>query len=74
MKCIDCKHWGEGNGTGYPYDAGRVNYCKHLQIDGEQHPSFGACGDPTSMVITGEGRPQNILTRWNFGCVLFEQR
>lgn len=75
MRCYDCTHWGTGDGTGMPYDAGHVNYCKHPQVDGEQHPSFGACGEPTSMIIVdGNSRPQLILTRGKFGCILFEQR
>ena len=75
MRCYDCKSWGDGSGTGFPYDAGHVNYCKHPQIDGDQHPSFGACGELKSMVIAdGHSHPQHIMTRGAFGCVLFEQR
>lgn len=75
MRCYDCKHWGDGTGTGHPYDAGHVNYCKQQQITGHQHPSYGACDEPTSMVIIeGTDKPQIILTRGKFGCVLFEQR
>lgn len=74
MRCYDCKYWGDGSGTGYPYDAGHVNYCKNPQIDGDQHPSYGACGDITSMVIVESISPQQIQTRGNFGCVLFVQR
>jgi len=66
--------WGDGSGTGIPYDAGHVNYCKHPQIDGDQHPSYGACGEPTSMVIVENHYPQHLMTRGKFGCVLFEQR
>jgi len=73
MRCYDCKVWGDGSGTGIPYDAGHVNYCNHPQINGDQHSSYGACGEPTSMVII-EQQPQKVLTRGKFGCVLFEQR
>jgi hypothetical protein len=55
-----------------PYDAGHVNYCKQPQIHGEQHPSFGACGDSVSMIIAEGISPQWILTRGKFGCILFE--
>lgn len=76
--CINCKQWGDGDGTGFHYDAGNVNYCKSPQIVGPQHPSYGACGEPTSMLITDaamSGQSDNrIMTRWNFGCVLFELR
>jgi hypothetical protein len=74
MHCSDCKMWGNGDGTGVPYDAGHVNYCKHPQINGWQHPSYGACGEPTSMVIVIQDMPQDVMTRGKFGCVLFEQR
>lgn len=74
MRCYDCKYWGTGDGTGIPYDAGHVNYCKNPQVDGDQHPSYGACGEPTSMVIVAEHEIQYIMTRGMFGCVLFEQR
>jgi hypothetical protein len=74
MKCSNCRFWGTGDGTGYPYDAGHVNYCKQEQIDGIQHPSYGACNDPTSMVMVEGAATQHILTRHNFGCILFEQR
>jgi hypothetical protein len=69
-QCNTCQFWGEGSGTGFHYDAGNVNYCKHPQIDGMQHPSRGACGEPTTMVYSEGTDCQNILTRWNFGCVL----
>lgn len=74
MRCNCCKFWGEGDGTGIPYDAGHVNYCKEPRINGWQHPSFGACGEPKSMVIAVQDKPQTVLTRGVFGCVLFVQR
>lgn len=74
MKCYDCEFWGDGDGTGIPYDAGHVNYCRNPQIDGWQHPSYGACDEPVSMVIADQSAPQKILTRGKFGCILFEQR
>lgn len=74
MKCGHCKYWGEGDGKGNPYDAGHVNYCNHRQISGNQHPSYGACGDPVSMVIAYGIEIQYIQTRITFGCILFEQR
>lgn len=73
MRCYDCKYWGDGTGTGHPYDAGHMNYCKHICIDGMQHPSYGACGDATTMIYTGAEK-QEVMTRGNFGCILFEQR
>lgn len=73
MKCDKCKYWGDGNGKGFPYDAGHVNYCRHPQIFGDQHPSYGACGEPTSMVMSEGATVQLIMTRWNFGCILFEE-
>lgn len=74
MKCGHCKYWGDGDGKGSPYDAGHVNYCNHRQIAGNQHPSYGACGDPVSMVIADGVEKQYIQTRITFGCILFEQR
>jgi hypothetical protein len=73
MKCVKCKYWGNGDGTGIPYDAGHVNDCNHPQISGIQHASYGACGDPVSMVIVdGSGISHRILTRRSFGCDLGE--
>lgn len=69
--CSKCTYWGDGDGTGYHYDAGNVNQCKHPQIDGQQAPSVGACGEPTSMVMAG-GETQLIMTRWSFACILFQ--
>ena len=70
--CQKCKYWGDGDGTGIPYDAGHVNYCKQPQIDGEQHPSIRYGREPASMVMT-EHETQHIMTRWNFGCVLHKE-
>ena len=73
MNCGKCKHWGDGDGTGWPYDAGHVNYCKHPQITGDQHASYGACGEPKSMIIVDGGAQSHaILTRITFGCNLAE--
>ena len=75
MRCCDCNFWGEGDGTGFNYDAGAVNYCKQPQIAGRQHPSQGGAdysGKTTSMVIVdGSDRVHQILTRRNFGCIMF---
>lgn len=71
MKCIDCKFWGSGDGTGIPYDAGHMNYCNHSQITGTQHPSFD---QPKTMVYVEERESQSVMTRRDFGCVLFEKR
>lgn len=73
MKCIDCKHWGEGSGTGIHYDAGAMNYCNHPGIAGVQHPSYGACDEEVTMIYTNTGNDQSIMTRRNFGCVLFKK-
>lgn len=72
--CRECRFWGDGDGTGLPYDAGHVNICKNPQIDGDQHPSYGACGEPVTMIYSGSIKKQTIQTRWNFGCVLFVNR
>ena len=73
MNCGKCKHWGDGDGTGYSYDAGHMNYCKHPGVDGFQHPSNGACGEPKTMIYAGNAdKKQEIMTRISFGCVLFE--
>lgn len=83
MKCNKCRHWGDGDGTGLPYDAGHMNYCNQHQVAGVQHPSYGACGDPVTMVyvlyasrVTGlfnEAQGQKLMTRGTFGCILFEE-
>lgn len=41
--CGYCKFWGDGSGTGNPYDAGHMNDCNNPQISGDQHPSYGVC-------------------------------
>lgn len=72
MKCASCKFWGDGDGTGIPYDAGHMNYCNNPQVSGNQHPSHGACGEPKTMIYDGHAGEQAIMTRISFGCVLFE--
>lgn len=74
MRCYDCKSWGDGDGTGLPYDAGHMNYCMHQQVAGNQHPSYGACGEPKTMIYTGGQGHQHVMTRGTFGCVLFSIR
>lgn len=74
MRCYDCAHWGDGDGTGLPYDAGHMNYCNQKQVAGNQHPSYGACGEPMTMIYDGHTGEQSIMTRGVFGCVLFEPR
>jgi hypothetical protein len=74
MYCKDCKYWGDGDGKGIHYDAGHVGYCNQPQIGGDQHPSYGACGDPISMLIAEGVEKQYIQTRLTFGCILFEQK
>lgn len=84
MRCKDCKFWGNGDGTGIPYDAGHMNDCTNTHLSGQHHPSYGACGDIETKVyaqvsMNADNRyhgaaAQSLMTRWNFGCVLFEQR
>jgi len=72
MICGKCKHWGDGDGTGYSYDAGHMNHCKNGQISGLQHPSYGVGGERKTMLYTGGQGHQEIMTRISFGCNLFE--
>lgn len=74
--CENCKHWGEGDGTGLPYDAGAVAYCKHPSISGRQHPSYGVSGERKTMLyVENLGmHEQSIMTRWDFGCNQFGVR
>jgi hypothetical protein len=76
MRCIDCKLWGEGTGGGFNYDAGSVNYCNHRLISGRQHPSSASYDDNciSKVIVDGSDKEHKILTRWNFGCVLFVAR
>lgn len=73
-KCIDCALWGDGDGTGIPYDAGNVNVCRHPQITGIQHCSIGGCGEPDSKVVVEGLQKQVVWTRFNFGCNLIRER
>lgn len=72
MRCNKCKHWGDGDGTGHPYDAGHMNLCKNGQINGQQHPSYGIGGETKTMVYAAGLEKQSIMTRASFGCILFE--
>jgi hypothetical protein len=76
MKCSRCKFWGDGDGSGFPYDAGNVNYCKHTLISGKQRPSSASSDDRyiSKVIVDGSDKEHKILTRWNFGCVLFVAR
>ena len=74
MRCGNCKHWGDGSGTGWPYDAGHMNTCKNPQIDGHQHPSYGVGGELKTMVYVAGKETQSLMTRITFGCNLFEPR
>ena len=74
-QCRKCCHWGNGDGTGYHYDAGNVNYCQHHLISGMQHPSSSSYNqnDISKLIVNGgDGKVYEIMTRWNFGCVLFK--
>lgn len=71
--CGYCKYWGDGSGTGNPYDAGHMNDCNNPQISGDQHPSYGVCGERKTMVYVSGTEKQFIQTRITFGCNLFEQ-
>ncbi len=66
-KCRQCKYWGDGEGTGIPYDAGRMNSCNHPKIKGVHHPSFEG-----TKVYVGIQEEQHLMTREGFGCILFE--
>jgi hypothetical protein len=75
MRCSKCKFWGDGDGTGYHYDAGNVNYCNHKLISGRQHPSSASYDDNciSKVIVDGSDKEHHIMTRYNFGCVLFEE-
>ena len=76
IQCYKCKFWGDGDGKGFPYDAGAVNYCQHKLITGMQHPSSAAYSDDAIskvMVDGGTDVAHTVMTRRNFGCVLHEK-
>lgn len=72
--CQNCKFWGDGNGTGYHYDAGNVNSCKHPLISGCQHPSSCSYDDRqiSKVMVDGGGKSHDLWTRYNFGCNQFQ--
>lgn len=74
MRCDKCEFWGDGDGTGYHYDAGNVNYCKHKLIFGRQHPSSSSYNSDeiSKVIVDGSDTEHHIMTRYNFGCVLFK--
>ena len=71
-RCNTCLHWDHefvGN-----YDSGNVAKCNHDKISGDHHPSNG-CGMVEQTLVycpTSKGS-QEIFTRWNFGCHLWEK-
>jgi hypothetical protein len=73
MRCVKCKFWGDGDGTGNSYDAGHVNECKHKLISGWQHASSASydTNEISKVIVDGGGVEHSIVTRYNFGCVLF---
>lgn len=75
MICRKCKFWGDGDGKGFPYDAGHVNYCKHPLISGRQHPSSSSYDDKyiSKLIVDGSDKEHQIMTRWNFGCNQIEE-
>ena len=68
--CQKCSYW---ECVGF-YDSGAMGYCKHSKISGQHHPSNG-CGMVEQTLVYVDGQQnQNIMTRWNFGCNLWERK
>lgn len=76
--CSKCKHWDHAHVGNY--DSGNIATCLHPKMHGRHHPSNG-CGMsevtlayvPYTLDPHGDG-VQEIETRWNFGCLLWERK
>lgn len=73
MLCRNCKFWGDGSGRGESYDAGHVNDCNHPLVSGNHHQSSSSYRDDeiSKVIVPTSDQPQLVVTRHNFGCVLF---
>lgn len=70
-QCIKCNSW---KPVGH-YDSGAMGMCIHPKVYGLHHPSNG-CGtvEQTLVFIPAARVHQEIETRWNFGCLLWERK
>lgn len=69
--CQKCAYWANS----CSYDSGHMGECTHPKISGNHHPSNG-CGmvEQTLVYVPGLNLKQEIYTRWNFGCNLWEKK
>lgn len=71
--CMKCAFWDERVGH---YDSGNMSNCNHPKVVGNHHPSNG-CGMVEQTLVycpTSSRNGQEVQTRWNFGCLLWERK
>lgn len=70
--CEKCEYWTNA----CSYDSGRIGQCTHPKITGGPHHPSNGCGmvEMTLMYIPSCSENQEIFTRWNFGCNLWEKK
>ena len=70
--CQKCAYWANS----CPYDSGHIGQCTHPKITGGPHHPSNGCGmvEMTLMYIPSCSENQEIFTRWNFGCNLWEKK
>jgi len=71
VKCGKCNFW---EAAGH-YDSGPIGLCKHPQITGNCHPSYGYSDPNLTMVVMSrmDHERQEIYTRYSFGCIMFAE-
>ncbi len=75
LMCSKCKHW-DHNFVGH-YDSGNMAICLHPKMLGRHHPSAGCGTAELTMAYVPNvvyNSIQEIQTRWNFGCLLWERK
>ena len=73
-QCMKCESWQNGGS----YDSGAMGQCRHDKISGPGHHPSNGCGmSEVTMVYVPDiphGKSQEIWTRWNYSCALWERK
>ena len=71
--CQKCKYW-QNYGS---YDSGAIGNCAQPKLTGTNHHPSNGCGthEMTMMYMPNlnQNQKQEINTRWNFSCALWER-
>lgn len=74
MRCGDCKHWGVRDGRDYLLNRDGLALCGRV---GDENDRLDAGLPPSGLAYTYgdlDERYSGLLTRADFGCVLFEPK